>query len=130
MSLNTSAVPPKPCSMLSTPASTARRMPPAVAVRAGGDNGTRDDEQARPFDEALFDRTLEGHVGVVCALGAQIPQRRETRQQGGARLLARAQRAIRHRLLEYLVVPQGLVVGVQEQVRMHVHEAGQQGGAR
>ena len=105
-------------------AQTARRR----AVAAGGHDGARGDEQARTRDHALLDRALQRHVGVLRAFGSQVAQAGEPGEQRRTCLLRGAQRAVGHRLLQYLVVPGGLVVGVQEQVGMRVDQARQQRG--
>ncbi len=42
--------------------------------------GSRDDE-ARPIDQSLRERFLQPDIGIACALGPEIADRRETGQQ-------------------------------------------------
>ena len=103
-------------------AQPARRGP----VAGRGDDRPRRDKQARTRDEAVLDRPLERHVGVVGALGTEVAQGREPGEQRRTCLHARAQRAVGDRLPEHLIVPERLVVRVQEQVRVQVHQSRQQ----
>ena len=71
-----------------------------------------------------LDGLLQPDVGVAGALGAQIAHRREAghRAWRAGDCVARATRQ-RERLVQHLVVPGGLVVGVQQQVRMALDQA-------
>jgi hypothetical protein len=99
------------------------------AVAAGGDDGARRDEHPRPRDQSVVDRLLHRHVVVAGALGAEVAERGEAGHQRVARVVRRFDRAVGRRFLEHLVVPRGLVVRMQEHVRVQVDEARQQGGA-
>ena len=99
------------------------------AVAAGGDDRPGRHLEARAGDDALVDRLLEADVRVAGALGAQVPLGGEPGEQGLARMDRGAGRAERQRLLEHLVVPGGLVVGVEEEVGVALDQPGQKCGA-
>ena len=100
------------------------------AVAGAGDDGTGGDIQARAGNQAFVDRALDRDVGVAGAFGAQVAQRGEAGQQRVARVRGGFQRAVVLRLLQHLVVPQRLVVGMQEHVRVEVDQARHQRRAR
>jgi len=102
-------------------------LPHRRAVGALGHDGAGGDEQARARDHPLIDRPLDRDVGIARALGAQVAQRCEAGHQRGLGLLAGAQGAIFRRLLQHLIVPQRLVIGVQQQMGVQVHQARDQG---
>jgi hypothetical protein len=93
------------------------------AVGAGGHDRPGRHEQARSRDQAVVDRLLQRHVGRADALGAEVAQGGEAGFQCRLGLHRRAQGAVGRRLLQHLIVPQGLVVGVQEEVAVQVHQA-------
>src|SRR5574337_1162906 len=98
-------------------------------VAIPGDRGPRRHEQVRTGDQAFVDGALDIDIGVAGAFGAEVAQCGEARQQGGAYVAHRLDRAIRQRFVQYLVVPQRLVVGVQKDVRVRVDQARHQRGA-
>ena len=89
---------------------------PGWPVRAPRDDGAGDHRQSWPGNDAIDYGLLERHIGAARAFGTQVTQAGETGQQGLAGALACAQHAQGRGLLEDLVVPQGLVVGVEQQV--------------
>jgi hypothetical protein len=62
-------------------------------------------------------------------LGAQVAFGGEAGEQGGLGMRGGLQRAICERLGEHLIVPQRLVVRMQEQVRVQIDQAGSERGA-
>jgi hypothetical protein len=99
----------------------------ARAVGAGGDDGAGGHEQARARHDPLVDGALQAHVGVPGAFGAEVAQGGEAAHQGARGVTAGAERPVGGRLLQHLIVPQRLVVGVQQQVRVQLDQAGDQG---
>ena len=99
------------------------------AVGAAGDDRLGRDEQARAGDDALVDRLLEPDVGEARALGAEVALGGEAGLERSLGLDDGAGGAQRERLVQHLIVPQRLVVGVEEEVRMALDHAGHQGGA-
>src|SRR6185369_5352386 len=79
-------------------------------VAAGGDDGARGGDDARPRHHALLDRLLELHVAGAGALGAEVARGGDTRRERGARVGHRLDHAEAVALLQHLVVPQRLVV--------------------
>ena len=77
-----------------------------------------------------IDRLFQPDVGITRAFGAQIAQRREPGKQRRPRLCDRARGAKRQRFVQYLIVPLGLVIGMEEQVAVPLDHAGEQGLAR
>ena len=105
---------------------TSARRP--VAPR--GDDRAGDHDQAGTGHDPLLDRAPELDVVVERALGPKIALGGDARPECGLGVRHRARDAQSERLLEHLVVPQRLVVRVQEEVRVPFDEAGNQGGAR
>ncbi len=105
---------------------TAPRRP----IRTGRDDGRPRHEEPRPRRQPLRDGALERHIGIARALGAQIAQRGESGGQRVARMVHRAHGAIGLALLQHLIVPRRLVVGMQEEMRMQIHQPRQQGATR
>src|SRR5664279_231218 len=100
------------------------------AVRARRDDRARHDEHARAGNYSLLDGLLEPDVGVARALGTQIANGGEAGEQRVAHVVRRARDAKGERLVEHLIVPRCLVVGMQEDVRVRIDEAGKQRGSR
>ena len=98
-------------------------------VAAGGDDGARGGEHARAGNDALIDGLLELDIGVAGALGAEVAHGGEAGHQGGAQMIDGAGGAQGEALVHHLVVPRGLVVGVEQNVRVAFDQAGQQGRA-
>src|SRR6185312_4515524 len=94
-----------------------------------GDRRARCDEQMRTGNHAVIDRLLHLHVGVTRALGAEVTQCGEARHQRVAHVVDRFDGAIRQRLLQHLIIPQRLVIRMQEDVRVRVDQPRQQRGA-
>ena len=92
------------------------------AVAARGDDGARRGQHARSLDQAQIDRVAQGDVGEAGALGAEVTDRREAGFERRARGHDAPDGAQLERLLEHLVVPRRLVVGVQQQVRVQVDQ--------
>ena len=99
------------------------------AVGAARDDRPGRDQQARAGDDALVDRLLEADVGEAGAFGAEVALGGEAGIERPLGLDDRAGGAQRERLVQHLIVPQGLVVGVEEEVRMALDHAGHQGRA-
>ena len=99
-------------------------------VAAGrGDRSGRDDHPGAR-DDPLLDRPLQPDVGITGALGPEVADRREARLQDRPEVDRRPRHPQRQRLLQDLIVPRRLVVGVQQDVRMGVDQARQQGRPR
>ncbi len=96
-------------------------------VGTGGHDRPRRHEQPWPRHHPLVDRPLQLHVGVAGALGAQVPLGGEAAHQGARGVASRAQHPIGRRLLQHLVVPEDLVVGAEQQVRVELDQPGDQG---
>ena len=99
------------------------------AIGTARDDGAGGDGQARPRHDALVDRLLEAGIGIARALGAEVALAGEPGHQRRARLHDRARRAQRQRLVQHLIVPRRLVVGMQEQVAVALDQPRHQGGA-
>ena len=99
------------------------------AVGAGGDDGARGNQQARTGNDALVDGLLQLDIGVAGALGAEVAHGGETGHQRGAQVVDGARGAQSEALMQDLVVPGGLVVGMQHDVRMALDQARHQRGA-
>ena len=99
------------------------------AVGAARDDRLGGDEQARAGDDALVDRLLQADVGEARALGAEVALGGEAGIERALGLDDGAGGAQRERLVQHLIVPQGLVVGMQEQVRMALDHSGHQRSA-
>ncbi len=99
-------------------------------VAAGGDDGARRGEHARTRNDALVHGLLELDIGVAGALGAQVAHGGEAGHERGAQVVDGARGAQSEALMRHLVVPDGLVVGMQEDVGMALDQARHQGGAR
>ena len=99
-------------------------------VSSGGDDGAGGGEQAGTGNDALIDGLFELHIGVAGALGAQVAHGGEAGHERGAQVVDGARGAQSEALMQDLVVPDGLVVSMQENVRMALDEAWHQGGAR
>ena len=95
-------------------------------IGAAGDDGLGRHQQARAGDDALVDRLLEADVGEARALGAEIALGGEAGDQRASALDDGARGAQRERLVKHLIVPQGLVVRVEEEVRMALDHSGHQ----
>ena len=100
------------------------------AVGAARDVRLGRDEQARAGDDALVDRLLEPDVGIARALGAEVALGGEAGLERLVGVDHGAGGAQRERLVQHLIVPLGLVVRVEEEVRMALDHAGHQGRAR
>ena len=81
-------------------------------VTAGGDDGARRGEHAGAGYDALFDGLLELHIGVAGALRAEVAHGGEAGHERGAQVVDGARGAQSEALMQYLVVPGGLVVGM------------------
>ncbi len=99
-------------------------------VGAGGDQRARGGEDARPGDHAGGDRVAQGDVREARPLGAEVAHGSEARLQGGLRRHHAADRPQLERLFQDLVVPGGLVIGVEEEMRVHLDQPGDQGQSR
>ncbi len=96
------------------------------AVGAAGDDRTRRDEQARPGHDALIDRLLQPDVGIARPFRAEVALAGEAGQQRRPRLDHRARRSQRQCLVQDLIVPRRLVIGVEEKVAVALDHAGHQ----
>ena len=105
------------------PAGSGRPAQALRAVGAAGDDRLGRDEQARAGDDALVDRLLEADVGEARALGAEIALGGEAGIERALGVDDRAGGAERERLVKHLIVPQRLIVGVQEEVRVALDHA-------
>ena len=92
-----------------------------------GHDGPGGHRQAGAGDQAVIDGLAQRDIGIARPFRAQVPQAGEAGHQGCPRLLHRPQHPVVLRVLQHLIVPQGLVVGVQQQVGVQVHQAGHQG---
>ena len=97
------------------------------AVGAARDDRPGRDEQARAGDDALVDRLLEADVGKAGAFGAEVALGGEAGIERALGVDDRARGAQRERLVQHLIVPQGLVVGMEEEVRMALDHPGHAG---
>ena len=77
----------------------------------------------------MVDRLLEPDVGKACAFRAEVALRGEAGFERAARMDDGACGAERERLMQDLIVPERLVVRVQEEVRVPLDHAGHEGGA-
>ena len=100
------------------------------SVSAARDDRLGRNQQARTGDDALVDRLLETDVGEARAFGAEVALGGEAGIERALGLDDGAGGAQRERLVQHLIVPQGLIVGMQEQVRMALDHAGHEGRAR
>src|ERR1035437_409255 len=82
------------------------------AVRAGGDDGARRGEHAGTGNDALVDGLLEFDSGVAGALGAEVAHGGAAGDPRGAQVVDGARGAQSEALMQDLVVPGGLVVGM------------------
>ena len=100
------------------------------AVGAGGDQGAGGGEDARSRDHALRDRVPQD---TSAKPAPSVPRSRTVVNPASSVASGRhhgADRPQLERLLEHLVVPGGLVVGVEEEMRVHLDQAGDQGQPR
>ena len=95
-------------------------------VAAGNDHGRTRHQHARAGHHAFVDRLAQTDVGIGGALAAEVAHGRHPGHQGGARVVDAAGDAQRQRLAQHLVVPARLVVGMQQQVRVSLDQAGHQ----
>ena len=112
------------------------RFEPLGAVGAERDDRARRDAEPRALDDALVDRRLQPDVGIARPLGAQVALAGEPGEKRRARAGDRTRGAQRQRLVQHLIVPARLVVGMEEEVAVpldhprHQRVAGQVDGAR
>ena len=95
-------------------------------IAAGRHDRARGDHETRSRHDPFIDRALHGDVGIARAFRAQIAQQREAGIERRFRVANGQDGAIGLRLLQHLIVPQRLVVGMQEQMRMQIHQTRQQ----
>ena len=81
------------------------------------------DEQARAGDDALIDRLLEADVGEARAFGAEVALGGEAGFEGAFGLDHGAGGAKGERLMQDLIVPEGFVVGMEEEMGMALDHA-------
>ena len=93
------------------------------AIGPRRDNGARNDDEAWTRNNALVNRALDRDIGITRAFGAEIAQQREPRAQRRLGVAHRAHGAIGLALLQHLIVPRRLVVGMQEEMGMQVHQS-------
>jgi hypothetical protein len=103
---------------------------PLRPVCAARDIGLGRNEQARAGDDALVDRLLEPDVGIAGALGAEVALGGEAGVERALGVDHGARGPECQRLVQDLVVPLGLIVRVQKQMRVAFDHAGDKGGAR
>ncbi len=88
------------------------------------------DQHPRTRHDPLFDGLLDPHVGVSRPLRAQVADRREAGEERAPQVVGRATDPQGQGLLQDLVVPQRLIIRVEQHVRMQVDEARQERPAR
>ena len=98
----------------------------ARGVGPGGDDRPGGHQEPRPRHDPLLDRLLQPDVGVTCPLGPEVSERGEAGHQVELEVVRRPADPQGQRLQEHLVFPGGLVVGVQQQVRMRIDQARQE----
>jgi hypothetical protein len=96
---------------------------PGRPVAAAGDDRQRGDVEPRAGNHAFLDRPLDCHVGIAGAFRAEVAQGGEAGLQRRGGVLASEQGAVFDRFLHHLLVPAGFIVGVQQDVRVQVHQA-------
>ena len=105
-------------------------VPPRRTIGPGRHDGPGHHVQSRSGGDTGLDGVLQRHVGIAGAFGSEVPQGREAGLQGVPGVVAGGEDPIGQGLLQHLIVPERLAVGVQEQVGVDVHQAGQQGRPR
>jgi len=96
----------------------------ARAVAPAADDRLGRHEHARPGDDALVDRHLHADVGVAGPFGAEVTDEGEAGHQRLSHMIRRAGDAKRGGIAQDLVVPGGLIVRVQEDVRVRLDHPG------
>jgi uncharacterized zinc-type alcohol dehydrogenase-like protein len=99
-------------------------------IAAGCHNGPRRSQHPRSGNNPLIHGLLQFHVRVFRAFRAQIAHSGETCHQRRPQMIHRARSPQRQPFVRHLVIPRGLIVGVQQDVRVPFHQARQQGRAR
>ncbi len=94
------------------------------AVGVAGDDRFGRDEQARAGDDVLVDRLAKSDIGVAGTLGSKVALGREARGKRPPRVDYGSRGAERQRLVQDLVVPELLIVGVKEQMRVALDQPG------
>jgi len=105
-----------------------RSEPRPVAARRH--DRARDHDHSRSGNDPLRDGALQPHVGIAGALRAEVAHRGEPGAERLTRVVRRARHAERERLVQHLVVPGRLVVGVEQEVRVSLDQPGEQRRAR
>ncbi len=110
------------------PLRRVERIPrPLRPIAAGGDDRPGHGEKARPWNDAFVDRATELHIGIEGPFGAEVTLGRDAGSKGHRRGCDGSRHAERQRLLQDLVVPEGLTVWMQEEVRMSFDQPRDQG---
>src|SRR5262249_59476929 len=81
-------------------------------------------------NDVLLDSLFEADIGIARTLGSEVTDSCEAGQQCGFRGDGRARGSQSEGLVEDLVVPGGLVVGMEEQVGVSLDETGHERIAR
>src|SRR5437773_588661 len=93
------------------------------AIAAGRNDGARDHEHSRPRDDALLDGLLETDICIAGTLGSKVANRCEAGHQRAAQMVRRTCNAQRKSLECILIVPRGLTVRMQQDMRMPFDQA-------
>ena len=92
-------------------------------IAAGDDHRRSGDEHARAGNDAFVDRLPQSDVRISGAFGAEVANGGDAGHQRRARVIHGARDAQRQRLAQHLIVPDGLVVGMQQQMRVPLDHA-------
>src|SRR6266699_3096744 len=79
---------------------------------------SRDNEHARARDDSLLHRLLEADVGITRAFRSQVANSCKARQQSITQVIGRARHSQTERLARHLIVPGGLAIRMQQDVRV------------